>query len=72
MRLCVDAFGLNSFPHLVLAEASGATFLATIVRGEWRWQWPAGAVVVFLVDGVNKHMLLKQYLESVLGLADDV
>ena len=26
MRLCVDAFRPNGFPHLELAEASGATF----------------------------------------------
>jgi hypothetical protein len=33
MRLCVNAFGSNSFPHLELAEALGATFLATSYVG---------------------------------------
>jgi len=58
IKLCIDAFGSNGFPRLELAEALGATFSATSYSGP--------------EPTVHKRLLLKQYLESVLGLADDL
>ena len=58
IKLCIDAFGSNGFPRLELAEALGATFSATSYVGP--------------EPTAHKRVLLKQYLESVLGLRDDV
>ncbi len=33
MRLCIDAFGPNGFPHLELAESLGASFSAMLYAG---------------------------------------
>ena len=58
LKLSIDAFGVNGFPRLELAEALGATFSAASYVGQ-----DATA---------TKRGLLLQYLEAVLGLADDV
>ena len=58
LKLSIDAFGANGFPRLELAEALGATFSAASYVGQ-----DATAM---------KRGLLRQYLEAVLGLADDV
>jgi hypothetical protein len=58
LKMSIDAFGTNGFPRLELAEALGATFSATSYVGQ-----DATAL---------KRGLLMQYLEAVLGLADDV
>lgn len=72
MRLCIDAFGPNGFPRLELAEASGATFSATSYTGSGDGgggeQESSSSSTAALS---HKRALLKQYLESVLGLADD-
>ncbi|KAL7543620.1 hypothetical protein ACHAXR_012918, partial [Thalassiosira sp. AJA248-18] len=62
IKLCIDAFGTNGFPRLELAEALGATFSATSymnVQGVGLAEEPATSY---------KRGLLRQYLESVLGL----
>jgi len=65
IKLSIDAFGPNGFPRLELAEALGATFSATSYVG-------LGVVEqTSLSMGVQKRMLLKSYLESVLGLGQD-
>jgi hypothetical protein len=57
LKMSIDAFGTNGFPRLELAEALGATFSATSYVGQ---------------DATSvKRGLLMQYLEAVLGLADD-
>lgn len=72
MRLCIDAFGPHGFPRLELAEASGATFSATSYTGSGGGgggeQESSSSSTAALS---HKRALLKQYLESVLGLADD-
>ena len=66
MKLCIDAFGSHGFPRLELAEALGATFSATSYVG-------GGGPVGGESTTVHKRIiLLKQYLESVLGLMDDI
>ncbi|KAL3777866.1 hypothetical protein ACHAW5_003392 [Stephanodiscus triporus] len=83
MRLCVDAFGPNGFPRLELAEASGATFSATSYAGsgvgvggggvqQEQSSSSSSAAAAAFAHNQHKRVLLKQYLESVLGLADDV
>jgi len=57
IKLSIDAFGSNGFPRVELAEALGATFSATSYAGP--------------EPTAHKRSLLKQYLESVLGLATD-
>lgn len=56
MRLSIDAFGANGFPRSELAEALNASFTATSYVGP--------------EPTANARLLLKQYLEAVLGLAD--
>ena len=56
LKLSIDCFGSNGFPRLELAEALGATFSATSYVGPE----PTG----------HGRGLLRQYLESVLGLDD--
>ena len=72
MRLSIDAFGPNGFPRLELAEASGATFSATSYTGSGGGgggeQESSSSSTAALS---HKRALLKQYLESVLGLTDD-
>ena len=57
MTLSVDAFGAANFPRLELADALSASYGATSYAGTE----PTAAA----------KALLKQYLEAVLGLADD-
>jgi len=54
MKLCIDAFGLKGFPRTELADAIQASFTATTYVGE--------------KANVSSKNLLKQYLETVLGL----
>jgi Vam6/Vps39-like protein vacuolar protein sorting-associated protein 39 len=56
MRLAIDAFGANGFPRSELAEAVHASFTSTSYVG------PEATS--------HARLLLKQYLEAVLGLAD--
>jgi hypothetical protein len=58
IKLSIDAFGPNGFPRLELANAIGSTFSATSYVGP--------------EPTAHKRSLLQQYLEVVLGLADDV
>ena len=58
IKLSIDAFGANGFPRLELANAIGSTFSATSYVGP--------------EPTAHKRSLLQQYLEVVLGLADDV
>lgn len=55
LRHSMDAFGPNGFPRAELAEAIRPSFPATSYVGE---------------AASNSKLLLKQYLEAVLGLAD--
>jgi hypothetical protein len=76
MRLCIDAFGPNGFPRLELAEALGATFSATSYAGSGggggdRGEPSPSSTTAFAFSH-HRRMLLRQYLESVLGLADDL
>jgi hypothetical protein len=79
VRLCADACGPNGFPHLELAEASGATFSAMSYAGSGsgggngghQEQLSSSSSTAFAHDQ-HKRVLLKQYLESKLGLADEV
>ena len=57
IKLCIDAFGANGFPRLELAEAMGATFSATSYTGP--------------EPTSHKRSLLRQYLESVLGIGSE-
>jgi Vam6/Vps39-like protein vacuolar protein sorting-associated protein 39 len=57
MRHAIDAFGANGFPRTELAEAVQASFTATSYVGPEASQPQA-------------KMLLKEYLEAVLGLCD--
>lgn len=57
LKLATDAFGANGFPRLELAEALGATFSATSYVGP--------------EPTAGRQDLLRRYLESVLGLAED-
>lgn len=77
MRLCIDAFGSNGFPRLELAESLGATFLATSYGGGGgigaQQELSSSSVsTTTLMQYHQKRTLLKQYLECVLGLADDI
>ena len=58
IKLSIDAFGPNGFPRLELADSLGSTFSATSYVGPEPTE--------------HKRSLLQQYLEVVLGLADDV
>lgn len=58
IKLSIDAFGPNGFPRLELANSIGSTFSATSYVGP--------------EPTAHKRSLLQQYLEVVLGLADDV
>ena len=58
IKLSIDAFGQNGFPRLELADSLGSTFSATSYVGPEPTE--------------HKRSLLQQYLEVVLGLADDV
>ncbi|KAL3795905.1 hypothetical protein HJC23_002176 [Cyclotella cryptica] len=58
LKMSTDAFGANGFPRIDLAEALGATFSATSYVG------PEATAV--------KRVLLRQYLEAVLGIAEDI
>ncbi|KAL7467639.1 hypothetical protein ACHAXS_007880 [Conticribra weissflogii] len=58
IKLSIDAFGSNGFPRLELAEALGATFSATSYSGP--------------EPTAQKRSLLRQYLECVLGLSEEV
>lgn len=74
MRLCIDAFGPNGFPRRELAEVSGATFSATSYTGSGVGGGggeQASSSLTTLAHSNHKRALLKQYLECVLGLADD-
>jgi hypothetical protein len=80
MRLCIDAFGSNGFPRLELAESLGATFLATSYGGsggvggvqQELSSSSSSMTTSTLMQYHQKRTLLKQYLECVLGLADDI
>jgi hypothetical protein len=56
MRHAIDAFGANGFPRSELAEAVNASFTATSYVG------PEASA--------RARVLLKEYLEAVLGLSD--
>lgn len=56
MRLSIDAFGANGFPRQELAEAIGASFTASAYQGT--------------EHSDRARILLKQYLESMLGVTD--
>ncbi|VEU33834.1 unnamed protein product [Pseudo-nitzschia multistriata] len=56
MRISIDAFGANNFPRSQLAEALHASFTATSYAGP--------------EPTAQSRLLLKQYLESILGLAE--
>jgi Vam6/Vps39-like protein vacuolar protein sorting-associated protein 39 len=58
MRHAIDAFGTNGFPRMELAEAINASFTAT------------SYVNPNETSTSNSRILLKQYLEAVLGLTD--
>jgi hypothetical protein len=77
MRLCIDAFGSNGFPRLELAESLGATFLATSYGGSGgggvqQELSTSSMTTTTLMQYHQKRTLLKQFLECVLGLADDI
>jgi len=56
MRISIDAFGATNFPRSQLAEALHASFTATSYAGP--------------EPTAQSRLVLKQYLESVLGLAE--
>lgn len=58
IKMSIDAFGVNGFPRLELADALGATFSATSYVG------PEPTTL--------KRSLIREYLESMLGLSDDI
>jgi hypothetical protein len=78
MRRCIKAFGPHGFPCLELAKASCTMFLAmsyTVSSGDW--QEPLSMLSLSSSSSMafahNQHrcVLLRQYLDGVLGLAED-
>ena len=81
MRLCINAFGPHGFPRQELAKMSGTTFLAKLYTvSSANRQEPSSKSLMLLLSSLStlafthnqhRHVLLRQYLEGVPGLADD-